>query len=291
MDQGLLVNASWVTYLFSTLTYSVNTGFIRHEKAQKAIGAIAYSLLVLGFAFHTCFQILRSVDYYHQYHAFSIPSASLFEALNFFAWWVALIYIITEPLARTRLFGAFVVAIPLVAIVYSMMDPDVAQGLHAPRQLVAALKSPWLNIHVTAMFISYAAFMLSAAFAIYFLLRYKFGWGFQNIDTRFSLEDIDTLIYRFIVYGYPFLTFGVAAGAVWADQAWGVYWAWDPKETWALITWLVYTAFLHTRLTWGWKGSRTALFAVVGFISVLITFLGVNWLVAYFKIDSVHAYI
>ncbi|MEP0814435.1 MAG: c-type cytochrome biogenesis protein CcsB [bacterium] len=291
MSQAMFVQTSWIVYLLSTLVYSINTGFVRSEKAQRAVGAMAYSLLVLGFASHTCYQILRAVDYYHQYRAFNIPAASLFEAINFFAWWVALIYIIAEPLARTRLFGAFVVAIPTVAIVYSMMNEGVRAGMDQPRQLVAALKSPWLNIHVTAMFISYAAFMLSAAFAIYFILRSKFGWGAKAIDSKFSLDDIDTLIYRFVVYGYPFLTFGVFAGAVWADQAWGVYWAWDPKETWALITWLIYTAFLHTRLAWGWKGNKTAMFALVGFLSVLITFLGVNFLVSYFQLESVHAYI
>jgi cytochrome c-type biogenesis protein CcsB len=254
------------------------------------VGALAYSTLILGFACHSAFQVSRMLDYYHQYQAFSIASASLFEALNFFAWWVALIYIVTEPLIKTRHFGGFVVAIPMVAIAYSMLDSNVVQGLNQPRQLVAALKSPWLNIHVTAMFISYAAFMLAAAFAVYFILRYKFGIGIKNIDAKFSLEDIDMLIYRFVIYGYPFIVFGIITGSIWADRAWGVYWSWDPKETWALITLLIYTAFLHTRLAWGWRGARTAIFALVGFLSVFITFLGVNWIVATFKLDSIHAY-
>lgn len=290
MSQGIFVHAAWITYLIAVILYSLNTSFLRDEKAQKAVGLVAYIVLILGFASHTVFEVLRTLDYYNQYQAFSIASASLFEALNFFSWWVALIYIITEPMIKTRHFGAFVVAIPMVAIAYSMLDSGVVQGLHTPRQLVAALKSPWLNIHVTAAFISYAAFMLSAAFAWYFLMRYKFGRSIKAIDSKFSLDDIDMLVYRFIAYGYPFLLFGIITGSIWADTAWGVYWAWDPKETWSLITMIVYTAFLHTRLAWGWKGARTAIFALVGFLSVLITFLGVNYLVNAFGLEDPHSY-
>jgi len=290
MSQGLFVHAAWIAYLVSLLAYSINTGFIRDEKAQRIVGGTGYTFLVLGFASHTVFQVMRMLDYWHQYQAFSIASASMFEALNFFAWWVALIYIITEPIAKTRLFSTFVVVIPLVAIAYSMFDQNIVRGLLSPRQLVPALKSPWLNIHVTTMFISYAAFMLSAAFAFYFLLRHKYGIGIKNIDAKFSLDEIDVLIYRFIIYGYPFLTFGIITGSIWADTAWGVYWSWDPKETWSLITWFVYTAFLHSRLSWGWKGSRTAIFALVGFLSVIITFLGVNYITKAFNIEDPHSY-
>lgn len=290
MSQGIFVHAAWIIYLVAVLLYSLNTVFVKDERAQKVLGFLAYIALILGFSSHTVFQVWRTLDYYHQYHTFSIASASLFEALNFFSWWVALIYLITEPMIKTRHFGAFVVAIPMIFIAYSMLDSGIAEGLHSPRQLVAALKSPWLNIHVTAMFISYAAFMLSAAFASYFLLKYKFGIGIKAIDSKFSLDDIDALAYRFIIYGYPFLVFGIATGSIWADTAWGVYWAWDPKETWSLITLNIYTAFLHTRLALGWKGARTAIFALVGFLSVFITFLGVNYLVQTFGLDDPHAY-
>ena len=291
MSQGIFVQAAWIIYLVATVLYSIHTVFLRDEKTQRFVGGLAYFTLILGFASHTVFQVLRAMDYYQQYQVFSIPAASLFEALNFFGWWVALLFIISEPLVKIRHFGWFVVAIPMMAIAYSMLDPGIVEGLHQPRQLVAALKSPWLNIHVTAMFISYSAFMVAAAFAVYFILRYKFGIGIKNVDAKYSLEDIDMLVYRFVVYGYPFIVFGVLTGAIWADRAWGVYWAWDPKETWALITMLIYTVFLHTRLALGWRGARTAIFALIGFLSVLITFLGVNWIVSYFKLESIHAYI
>ena len=104
--------------------------------------------------------------------------------------------------------------------------------------------------------------------------------NYSNVkDTRLSLlESIDNLSYRTISFGFPLLTIGIIAGAVWANEAWGSYWSWDPKETWALITWLVFASYLHARITKSWQGRKPAIIASFGFIVVWICYLGVNFL-------------
>jgi ABC-type transport system involved in cytochrome c biogenesis permease subunit len=144
----------------------------------------------------------------------------------------------------------------------------------APRPLVPALKSNWLTIHVLLSFISYAAFAVAFVAAIVFL---------ASKDKRSSKADETS--YRSILLGYPFLTLGIVTGAVWANQAWGSYWSWDPKETWALITWLIYGAYLHLRLTHGIQGIKSSIMAVIGFGLVLFTYFGVNYL-----LSGLHSY-
>lgn len=124
-----------------------------------------------------------------------------------------------------------------------------------------------------------AALMLTA-FVVFF------GWKLDRILALApSLEALDHLTYRAVAVAFPLLTLMIVTGAVWANESWGRYWAWDPKETWALITWLIYALFLHTRITHGWKGRRAALFAVLGFIAVMFTYLGVS-----FILPGLHSY-
>ena len=99
-----------------------------------------------------------------------------------------------------------------------------------------------------------------------------------NSESLSLLETLDNLSYRIIGFGFPLLTTGIIAGAVWANEAWGAYWSWDPKETWALITWFVFAAYLHARITKSWQGKRPAILASIGFIVVWICYLGVNFL-------------
>ena len=100
-----------------------------------------------------------------------------------------------------------------------------------------------------------------------------------------SLDVLDELIYKPITIGFPFLTIGIIAGAVWANEAWGTYWSWDPKETWSLITWFVYAVFLHARITKGWHGKRTAWLSIIGFVATIFTYFGVNFL-----LSGLHSY-
>ncbi len=159
--------------------------------------------------------------------------------------------------------------------------------------LVPALQSNWLMMHVTVMILSYAALILGSLLSIGFLVITS-GKNFylkSNIETsapfihqfnyngsyRNNLaQTLDNLSYRVLGIGFPLLTIGILSGAVWANEAWGSYWSWDPKETWALLTWLVFAIYLHTRLTKGWQGRKPALIASLGFVTVWVCFLGVN---------------
>ena len=142
--------------------------------------------------------------------------------------------------------------------------------------LVPALQSNWLMMHVTVMILSYAALIFGSLLSIGFLVITEFPFSSTN-KYKYNLARIlDNLSYRVLGFGFPLLTIGILSGAVWANEAWGSYWSWDPKETWALLTWLVFAIYLHTRLTKGWEGKKPALIASLGFITVWICFLGVN---------------
>ncbi len=151
--------------------------------------------------------------------------------------------------------------------------------------LVPALNSYWLAIHVTAMTLASGTFMVAAVLAIVYLfaerhtrrvaagLASRYGEVFRLLP---SAERLDQIAYRTVVFAFPIWTFGIMAGAIWADEAWGRYWGWDPTETWAFITWVVYACFLHARVTAGWRGRRAAIIQLVGFGCLLFNLLGVS---------------
>jgi cytochrome c-type biogenesis protein CcsB len=151
--------------------------------------------------------------------------------------------------------------------------------------LVPALNSYWLAIHVTAMTLASGTFMVGAVLAVVYLfaerhtrrvaagLSSRYGEVFRLLP---SAERLDQIAYRTVVFAFPIWTFGIMAGAIWADEAWGRYWGWDPTETWAFITWVVYACFLHARVTAGWRGRRAAIIQLVGFGCLLFNLLGVS---------------
>jgi len=151
--------------------------------------------------------------------------------------------------------------------------------------LVPALNSYWLAIHVTAMTLASGTFMVGAVLAVVYLfaerhtrrvaagLSTRYGEVFRLLP---SAERLDQIAYRTVVFAFPIWTFGIMAGAIWADQAWGRYWGWDPTETWAFITWVVYACFLHARVTAGWRGRRAAYIQLLGFGCLLFNLLGVS---------------
>ncbi|MGA1865424.1 MAG: c-type cytochrome biogenesis protein CcsB, partial [bacterium] len=151
-----------------------------------------------------------------------------------------------------------------------------------------ALQSNWLLIHVVTCFFGYAAFAIAFGFSIMYLIKH--GHEKDGLKTGFisllpSSQVLDDLEYKAVAVGFPFLTLGIITGAAWAHYAWGSYWSWDPKETWSLITWFVYAAFLHARFTAGWRGKRTAILSILGFLFVLMTYFGVSFL-----LGGLHSY-
>lgn len=152
-------------------------------------------------------------------------------------------------------------------------------GVGTPQPLVPALQNPILPFHVMANFLAYACFFVAAVAGGVLLLQSKFNWKLADANT---LDDIAA---RSIIVGFPLFSIAVVLGCVWAYQAWGGYWSWDPKETWALIVWLCYAGYLHARLTIGWSQEKLALWALVGFILTLFCYLGVNMF-----LDGLHSY-
>jgi len=280
--QGLqLYDYVMMVYFGAFVLYAFHMFWIRH----KAMGAVASILLWLGWIGQTVFLVERAIFYYHQHQGFVLPATNMFEAISFFAWLIVLLYLIGEFVIKTRIFGVLGMIVPIAAMAYT------AAGINTdPRQLMPALKSYWLVFHIVSVFIGYAAFAIAFSLAIMYLLNARRDHALKRIDPRFNLQFLDDWSYRMVLLGFPMLTLGIFLGAVWADSAWGRYWGWDPKETWALITWFIYLAFIHLRIHWRWVGYRSALFNIIGFASVLITFIGVNLLDRVFKLNSIHAY-
>jgi cytochrome c-type biogenesis protein CcsB len=269
-------------YLGAFLLYALHAFFFR----QKSVGLASTLLLVAAWALHTVFLVERALFYNAQYQGFVLPATNMFEAISYFAWLVALLYLIVETgFLKTRLFGVFALIIPSAAMAYTAKWMD-----QAPRELMPSLKSYWLVFHITAMFISYAAFAIAFTFALMYILRARGIKSLEKIDPKYNLRYLDEASYKLVLFGFPVLTLGVFLGAVWADSAWGRYWGWDPKETWALITWFIYLAYLHLRLQWNLVGYRSALLNIIGFVAVLVTFQGVNMLVNITGGTSIHAY-
>jgi cytochrome c-type biogenesis protein CcsB len=160
------------------------------------------------------------------------------------------------------------------------------------KPLIPALQSNWLIAHVITCFIGYAAFAVASGLGIMYLLKdfHESRGGAKSdrnslLATLPELKVIDDITHKTIVFGFLWLSAGIITGAIWANSAWGTYWSWDPKETWSLITWFIYAAALHARFTRGWGGRRIAWLAIIGFLSVVFTYYGVNYL-----LSGLHSY-
>ncbi|MCX5847866.1 MAG: c-type cytochrome biogenesis protein CcsB [Deltaproteobacteria bacterium] len=208
-----------------------------------------------------------------------VPLANLYESMIFFAWAIILIYLIIEWLTKNKTIGVFVVPIAFLAMAYASIAPGINNRIEP---LIPALQSNWLTSHVVTCFMGYAAFTVAFGCGLIYLLK---NMGKDNAEKPSgligklpTLATLDTLIYQSISLGFIFLTIGIMTGSIWAHYAWGSYWSWDPKETWSLITWLIYAIMLHSRYVRGWRGKRMAILALIGFACVLFTYLGVNYL-------------
>ena len=241
-------------------------------------GYVTSTVLLFGGAFllHTGVLIIRA------YQGGHFPITNLHESLSFFAWAVALLILIVYRRYHISVLFAFAIPIVVLFLTLSLTTP---LGL---LPLPPILRSIWLPIHVILSFLGDAFFALTFCVSLMYLIQErhikqkKMG---RMMSLLPSLALLDQLNYRLLTIGFPLLTLGIITGSIWAEYAWGSYWSWDPKETWSLITWLVYAALLHQRLTVGWRGKKAAWVAIVGFALVLFTFLGVNLL-----LSGLHSY-
>lgn len=170
-----------------------------------------------------------------------------------------------------------------LVVVILMADSLVLYEPVTPLQ--DALRSPWLVIHVVAAVIATGVFMLGGIASALYLLKVRMPQRLQRVP---GLESLDRLAYRMHAFGFPVWTFAaLITGPIWAFEAWGSYWSWDPKEVWAFITWVVYAGYLHARATAGWKGDRAAILALIGLATLLFNFIGINF---FFGAGSMHSY-
>ena len=249
--------------------------FIRSEFVGKVSTALAWAGATFGLTgmmMRWYESYLINPDYGH------IPISSLYEVFILFSVITALVYLYFEQKYRTRALGGFVMLVVSAAVAFLLWYTFDREAYHI-QPLVPALKSYWMKLHVPANFLGYGAFALAAMVGAAWLITDAMAR--KNPDSAFvrampSLEMMDDLMYKAIAFGFAFFTIATILGAVWAAEAWGGYWSWDPKETWALIVWLNYAAWLHLRMTKGWRGRPMAWWALIGLLVTTFAFLGVN---------------
>jgi cytochrome c-type biogenesis protein CcsB len=280
MTNSLLFGISIFVYFFSMVLYVSYLAF-----RSESLGKVATSVLLAGVGIETAAILLRWYESY-QLGIGRAPLTNLYESLVFFALTIAVVYLIMERKFGIKTAGAFVTPFPFLIMAYASLNPNEIQPL------VPALQSNWLISHVVTCFIGYAAFAVSFGVSFLYLFKVRAERGPARLRKGDTLLDylpesdlLDEVGYKTIAIGFPLLTIGIITGAFWANVAWGTYWSWDPKETWSLIVWLIYAAYLHARITKGWKGKKAALLSIVGFSATLFCYLGVNLI-----LSGLHSY-
>ena len=280
MNSSQLFGITTLCYLLSSVFY---VGLLVFK--NKKVGTIGLILAIIGVIIQTVAIGLRWQESY-QMGIGHAPLTNMYESLVFFAWCTTLFYIFMEFKFKARVVGAFVMPFAVAAMAYASFAKRITQQINP---LIPALQSNWLLAHVITCFIGYGAFAVAGGLGLMYLLK-KSGLkkGKEQDSLSGSLPElrvIDDLTHKTIIFGFMWLSAGIITGAVWANEAWGTYWSWDPKETWSIITWFVYASTLHARFTRGWSGSRIAWLAILGFVSVFFTYFGVNFL-----LSGLHSY-
>ncbi|MBI5970909.1 MAG: c-type cytochrome biogenesis protein CcsB [Deltaproteobacteria bacterium] len=265
---------------------------------KKWLGQCATALAYITLLSTTMVLVSRAAESGHA------PFSNLYESMVLFVWAINLGYLVMEYRHKFKVIGAFVMTIEFVAMLSASLLPykfKSAEPLNPALQskwnwLVDLLRHAglekyaigWLDFHVFTTFVGYAAFAISFGLSIMYMLKDRSerrgaqGAFVAAVPDAYTLDELG---YRAIAWGFPFLSVGIVSGAVWANYAWGTYWSWDPKETWSLVTWLIYAAYLHARVTRGWRGRRAAILSLIGFIAVIFLYWGVS-----FVLPGLHAY-
>ena len=280
MDSSQLFGICMLAYLLSAAFY---LGLLIFK--QPRAGQIGMLLALAGVVVQTAAIGLRWYESYQLGHGHA-PLTNMYESLVFFAWCTTLLYLYLEYRYKARVVGAFVLPCAAVAIAYASFSDRIDDRINP---LIPALQSNWLIAHVVTCFIGYAAFAVAGGLGLMYLIKRRAVQRQAPADSIGGslpeLRVIDDLTHRTIVFGFLWLSAGIITGAVWANEAWGTYWSWDPKETWSIITWFLYASTLHARFTRGWSGRRIAWLAIAGFFAVFFTYFGVNFL-----LSGLHSY-
>ncbi|MBQ2230282.1 MAG: c-type cytochrome biogenesis protein CcsB [Oscillospiraceae bacterium] len=266
--ENVLFTTTLLLYFAAMILY-----FVFIAVKRDTVSKVAMIIHAAGLIIHTAAIVLRGIA------AGRLPLTNQYEFATAFAWGLSLVSLVFILKFKFPVLGAFSAPVTFLIIGYAAMQ---SKKIH---ELMPALQSGWLGFHVSTAIIAYGAFGVSAVIAVIFLLRDKMkdkGFLDRHIPNK---EKLDMISYRSAALGILFLTFTIITGAIWAERAWGSYWSWDPKETWSLVTWIVYAVYLHLRVRRGWRGRSAAIFAVVGFVCVIFTYIGVNTL-----LPGVHSY-
>ena len=256
MNESTVFTLTFLIYIIAALFY---LAFLFSKKYGRA--RTGSDMAIVGLVLHTAALIIRTVESGHA------PFTNMYESLSFLAWASVLAFIIIDKKFGIPRIGAYLmlVVIGLVALASSPLMPKDATPL------VPALQSYWLWLHVSVTLIGEAFFAVAFITSLMYLAA-------KEPEKR---DRMDSVSYRCVAVGFPLFTLGgLVFGMVWAYKAWGTYWSWDPKEVWSLITWFVFALYLHTRIVMGWKGKRSAIIAILGFLAALFTYFGVNYLLA-----------
>jgi cytochrome c-type biogenesis protein CcsB len=237
--------------------------FIR--KSQR-VGSVGTGLLIAGLVAHTASLTVRALA------TGEPPFLNLYEYMLSLTWSGVVVYLGLEWITKSKVYG--LLGVPLICV-----SAIITNSLSAePRPVPVALQSMWRVPHIVTATFAYAAFGLAFCMSILYLVRQGVNDKSFWASRLPGLDALDNTIYRTIAFGFLMETLLILTGALWAQKAWARYWGWDNKETWSLITWLVYAAYLHTRLTMGWKGRKSAILAMIGFAVAMFTLFGVNLL-------------
>jgi ABC-type transport system involved in cytochrome c biogenesis permease subunit len=256
MIEATLFTVVFVLYILAALSYLAILFTGKEKWAKPGLG-----LATAGLILHTSALLVRTFESGHA------PFTNMYESLSFLSWAIVLAYILIDRRFHIPRIGAYVmlIVVGLVALASSPLMPKEATPL------VPALQSYWLWLHVSVTLLGEAFFAVAFVTSILYL----------TADSDEKRQKMDAVSYRCVAVGFPLFTLGgLIFGMVWAFKAWGTYWSWDPKEVWSLITWLVFALYLHTRIVMGWKGKRSAIIVLVGFLAALFTYFGVNYLLA-----------
>ena len=262
-NQGALFLSTFGLFPVAAGSY----GLVLLKKGGNAMRTLASVLFTVAFFLATALIVVRWVE------AGRPPFKTLYESLLLFSWCTALLYVFVERFYKISWFGFMTAGFIFLVYGYSVLKTD-AEIVNLP----AALQSVWFIPHVMVYFIGYAALFFAFLAAILHLARPNTVLSLRTAKNNTVEMNYAGFMHRAIQFGFVLLTVGLVIGAIWAKAAWGDYWVWDPKENWALVSWLVYAGYLHLRYTRGFSDRTGAIITIVGFVAIVFTYLGMNML-------------
>lgn len=264
----------WVVISLYTLSFLLH---LLHGFVPKRFGRVALGVLYITAFFHTGLIIFRTFE------GARLPFQTLYETLSWFSWTNLVTYLyVQRKFSNVYLPGLVIAGLSTFAMLLGVRSSSIEIAPVFP-----ALQSYWYEPHVITAFAAYAVIVVSCSIELSYLLMRRFNPYSMN---EHSLRAFHGLSHKLVMVGFPLLTFGILSGAAWANEAWGQYWQWDPKETASLLTWVIFAMYLHAMRIPGWREAPASVLNLLGFLSMLVTFIGINYLVRLFNLYSLHAY-